>query len=394
MSSFEPIGPASEAIKSPAKSGWEPVNVREYEAHAAEYMPKNVFDYFASGANDMITLRENRAAYQRLRMRPRILRDVSKVDISTTILGDKISFPICVAPSAMQRMAHDDGENATARACAKAGTLSTLSSWSTVALEEVARAGAAAEPSAPRWFQLYVYKDRGLTLELVRRAEAAGYRALVVTVDMPVLGRREADVRNRFGLPPHLTIANFAAKGDAHASGVKAGGGHGSGLAVYVAGLIDSSLDWADLAWLKEHTAMKLVVKGVMTAEDARLACEAGVDGIWVSNHGARQLDTCLATIEVVPEVVAAVDGRCEVYVDGGVTRGADAFKALALGCRAVFVCRPTLWGLAHSGEAGVAHVLQLLRAEFEMAMQLNGCTRVGEIRRAMVCHASEFAKL
>uniref|UniRef100_A0A6V1QYU9 FMN hydroxy acid dehydrogenase domain-containing protein n=2 Tax=Heterosigma akashiwo TaxID=2829 RepID=A0A6V1QYU9_HETAK len=393
MSSFEPIGPASEAIKGPAKSGWEPVNVREYEAHAAEYMPKNAFDYYASGANDMITLRENRAAYQRLRMRPRILRDVSKVDISTTILGDKISSPICVAPSAMQRMAHEDGENATARACAKSGTLMTLSSWSTIALEEVAQAGAAAEPSAPRWFQLYVYKDRDVVLDLVRRAEAAGYKAFAVTVDTPVLGRREADVRNRFKLPTHLTMGNFASKGGAHASGTK-DGGKDSGLAAYVAGLIDRTLNWEDIAWLKRNTFMKVVVKGVMTAEDARMACEANVDGIWVSNHGARQLDTCLATIEMVPEIVAAVNKRCEIYVDGGVLRGTDAFKALALGCTAVFIGRPVLWGLAHSGEEGVAHVLQLLRAEFEMAMQLNGCTRVGEIQRAMVCHASEFAKL
>mmetsp|Transcript_11461 Transcript_11461/g.14942 ORF Transcript_11461/g.14942 Transcript_11461/m.14942 type:complete len:391 (-) Transcript_11461:487-1659(-) len=390
MSSFEPVGPASEGVKTPAAAGWEPVNVREYEAHAKEHLPKNAFDYYASGANDMVTLRENRAAYQRLRLRPRILRDVSAIDISTTVLGDKVASPICVAPTAMQRMAHDQGECANAKACARENTLMTLSSWSTTALEEVAEAGG---PSVPRWFQLYVYKDRDVVLDLIRRAEAAGYKAFAVTVDTPVLGRREADVRNRFKLPSHLTMGNFVGKGGAHASGTK-DGGKDSGLAAYVAGLIDRTLNWDDIAWLKKNTFMKVVVKGVMTAEDARLAVEAGVDGIWVSNHGARQLDTVAATIEMVPEIVKAVNKRCEIYVDGGILRGTDAFKAVALGCTAVFIGRPVLWGLAHSGEEGVANVLKLLKAEFEMAMQLSGCTKISDIEKSMVTHCSEYSKL
>lgn len=372
----------------PVGSGPLPVNVWEYEAFAKAMLPKNAFDYYSSGANDMITLRENRAAFNRLRMRPRILRDVSKTDMSTTVLGQKIEFPICLAPTAMQQMAHPDGEIATARAAAGHNTIMTLSSWSTMALEDVM----AAAPVGPKWFQLYVYKDRAVTLDLIQRAERAGYTCLAVTVDTPVLGRREADLRNQFKLPSHLTMGNFKAVGGGHAAGTTQAGG----LAKYVASLIDKTLNWDDLAWVRKHCgAMKIVVKGVITAEDAELACAAGVDGILVSNHGARQLDTVPATIEALPEVVAAVNGRCEVYLDGGVCRGTDAFKALALGARAVFVGRPYLWGLAHGGEGGVAHVLQLLRDELLMAYQLCGCVTTGDIKREMVMHHARYlAKL
>lgn len=379
-----PIGPSAQPPQAPQSAGWEPVNVREYEKHAELMLSKNAFDYYASGANDMVTLRENRAAFNRLRLRPRILRDVSKTSLHTTVLGLDVSSPVCIAPSAMQRMAHDDGECATAAAAGKAGALMTLSSWSTTALEEVA----GAYPGGKRWFQLYVYRDRKITAELVKRAEAAGYTALAVTVDTPVLGKREADVRNRFKLPPHLTMGNFA--GGDHAEGTK-DGGKDSGLAAYVSSLIDRTLSWEDIKWLRSITKMGIVVKGIMTAEDARDALEHGVDAIWVSNHGARQLDTVSSTIEALPEVVAAVQGRCEVYLDGGITRGIDVFKALALGAKAVFIGRPVLWGLAHSGEAGVSGVLKLLNDELTLALQLAGCTSVSEIQRSMVTHQSSY---
>lgn len=199
----------------------------------------------------------------------------------------------------------------------------TLSSWSTTSLEDVATAN----PSGPRWFQLYVYRDRDITLELIQRAEKAGYKALAITVDTPVLGRREADVKNKFSLPGHLTMANFAHLGGKHASGAKSAGSTGSGLATYVAALVDQTLSWDDIAWVRKHTTMKIVVKGVMTPEDAAAAVRFGVDGIWVSNHGARQLDTTPATIEVLPEIVAAVQGQAEVYMDGGIVRGTDVVK-------------------------------------------------------------------
>jgi (S)-2-hydroxy-acid oxidase len=246
----------------------------------------------------------------------------------------------------------------------------TLSSWSTIALEDVASAA----PRGLRWFQLYVYKDRAITLELVQRAERAGYKALAVTVDTPMLGRREADVRNRFALPSHLTMGNFKAKGGEHSSGTKSSGSTGSGLASYVSSLIDQSLTWDDIAWLRKNTHLKIVVKGIMTAEDAILAVQHRVDGVWVSNHGARQLDTVPATIEVLPEIVQAVGGQVEIYLDGGILRGTDVFKALALGARAVFLGRPVLWGLAHSGEDGVTNVLKLINDEFILAMKLSGC--------------------
>lgn len=374
---------ASAGIQCPNGAGPTPVNVWEYEAFAKNMMPKNAFDYYSSGANDMITLRENRAAFNRLRMRPRIMRDVSSLDMRTTILGDEVAFPICLSPTAMQQMAHPEGEKATARAAAKMKTLMTLSSWSTIALEEVMEAA----PESPKWFQLYVYKDRVVTAELIRRAQAAGYKAFAITVDTPVLGRREQDLRNQFKLPSHLTMGNFTSVGGDHNKGTTQEGG----LSKYVASLIDRTLNWDDIAWVRNQTTMKIVVKGVMTAEDAEIACQHGVDGILVSNHGARQLDTVPATIEALPEVVKAVRGRCEVYLDGGVCRGLDAFKALALGARAVFFGRPYLWGLAHSGEDGVAHVIQLLRDELEMAFQLCGCTSVSDIKPEMVMHHSRL---
>eukprot|EP01038_Epipyxis_sp_PR26KG_P009045 gene9045-12195_t len=377
----EPIGPVDEQYATVSGAGPAPVNLAEYERYAKNVLPRNAHDYYASGANDMITLRENRAAYTRLRLLPRVLIDVSKIDTKTTILGCPVSSPICLAPTAMQKMAWPEGECATAKAAARHHTLMTLSSWSTIPLEEVASAA----PAGFRWFQLYVYKDRVVTLDLVKRAEKAGYLAFAVTVDTPVLGRREADIKNRFSLPSHLTMGNFQKVGGSHAAGTKSSGDKGSGLASYVAQLIDQTLSWDDIAWLRKNTTMKIVVKGVITPEDALESVRHGVDGIWVSNHGARQLDTVPATIEMLPDIVRAVAGRCEVYIDGGIVRGTDVFKAIALGARAVFIGRPVIWGLAHSGEEGVYNVLKLLNDEFSMAMKLAGCVTVEDIKPSLV---------
>jgi (S)-2-hydroxy-acid oxidase len=387
----KPIGPVDEQYPTLFGAGPAPVNLAEYERYAKNNLPRNAHDYYASGANDMITLRENRDAYSRLRIMPKILIDVSKIDTKTTILGDAVASPICIAPTAMQQMAHPDGEIATSRASAKTNTLMTLSSWSTIALEDVASAA----PTGLRWFQLYVYKDRVVTLDLVKRAERAGYKAFAVTVDTPILGRREADIRNRFALPSHLTMGNFKGKGGSHSSGTKSAGSTGSGLASYVSQLIDQTLTWSDIAWLRKNTTLKIVVKGVMTAQDALIALENGVDGIWISNHGARQLDTVPATIEVLPEIVRAVNGRCEVYLDGGIIRGTDVLKALALGARAVFIGRPVLWGLTHSGEEGVTNVLKLLNDEFALAMKLTGAVNLSELKPSLIRPALSFqAKL
>ncbi|GER24605.1 peroxisomal (S)-2-hydroxy-acid oxidase [Striga asiatica] len=349
-------------------------NVMEFEAIAREKLPKMVYDYYASGAEDQWTLQENRNAFSRILFRPRILVDVSKVDVSTTVLGHTISMPIMVAPTAMQKMAHSEGELATARAASAAGTIMTLSSWGTCSVEEVASTG-----PGIRFFQLYVFKDRNVVRQLVRRAENAGFKAIALTVDTPRLGRREADIKNRFALPANLTLKNF--------EGLDLGTidrTNDSGLATYVADQVDRSLNWKDVKWLQTITNLPILVKGVLTAEDAKLAVQAGVAGIIVSNHGARQLDYVPATIMALEEVVKAAQGRIPVFLDGGVRRGTDVFKALALGASGVFV----------NGESGVKKVLQMLHDEFELTMALSGCRSVNEITRAHITTPWNAARL
>ncbi|KAA8499476.1 Peroxisomal (S)-2-hydroxy-acid oxidase GLO3 [Porphyridium purpureum] len=359
-----------------------PVNVYEYHALAKAKLPAMVYGYYASGADDMQTLKDNEEGFKRLRFRPRVLIDVTKQDLTAVIMGTATSFPMVLAPTAMQRMAHPEGELATARAAAAQGVIMGLSSWSTTALEDVE----AEAPGSPKWFQLYVYKDRAITLELVRRAERQGFLAIALTVDTPRLGRREADIRNSFSLPPHLTMANFAAIDPSREQGKMTGpGAKGSGLASYVASLIDQSLSWKDIQWLKENSKMPILAKGIETAEDAVLAMEAGCAGIIVSNHGARQLDGVVSTIDALEEVVQAVRGRIPVFVDSGVRRGTDIVKALALGASGACIGRPYVWGLAVAGQQGVEHVIQMLRNEFALAMALCGCVKVSDIKRDMV---------
>ncbi|XP_011035452.1 PREDICTED: peroxisomal (S)-2-hydroxy-acid oxidase-like isoform X2 [Populus euphratica] len=347
-------------------------NVMEYQEIARQKLPKMVYDYYASGAEDQWTLKENRNAFSRILFRPRVLIDVSKIDMSTTVLGFKISMPIMIAPSAMQKMAHPEGENATARAASAANTIMTLSSWATSSVEEVASTG-----PGVRFFQLYVLKERNVVAQLVRRAERAGFKAIALTVDTPRLGRREADIKNRFALPPYLTLKNF--------EGLDLGKmdkTDGSGLASYVAEQTDRSLSWKDVKWLQTITSLPILLKGVLTAEDARLAVQNGAAGIIVSNHGARQLDYVPSTIIALEEVVKAAQGRVPVFLDGGVRRGTDVFKAMALGASGIFIGRPVVFSLAADGEAGVRKVLQMLRDEFELTMALNGCRSLKEISR------------
>jgi 4-hydroxymandelate oxidase len=355
----------------------EPVNLFELEAIAREKLPREFYDYYASGAEDEVTVRENRAAYERLSLAPRVLVDVARRDMTTTVLGQPVALPFLVAPSAFQRLATPAGEMATVRAAGSVGTVMILSTFSNTPVEEVVAAA-----SAPVFFQLYVYRDREITAGLVRRAEAAGCRALVLTADAPVVGRRERDVRNRFHLPPGLAIANLLPNG--HGDMPPATGD--SGLAAYVSSLIDPSLSWKDLAWLQSITSLPIVIKGILRPDDARRAADAGVAGVVVSNHGGRQLDTAPATIEVLPEIVDALRGHpVEVWVDGGVRRGTDVLKALALGARAVLIGRPILWGLAVDGEAGAASVLRRLAGELDIAMALTGAPTIAEITPDLV---------
>ncbi|MCA9865843.1 MAG: alpha-hydroxy-acid oxidizing protein [Anaerolineae bacterium] len=349
----------------------DPINLYDYEALAREKLTSMAHDYYASGAHDEITLRENHAAYDRIRLRYRVLRDISRRTTRATVLGHSLNMPVIVAPTAFQKLAHPDGEAATARAAGNAGTLMILSTLSTTSIEDVMAAA-----TGPVWFQLYVYKDREATKALVQRAEAAGCSALVLTVDAQILGRRERDVRNRFQLPPGLSVMNLMPAGqEAFPQDAQ-----GSGAAAYVISQFDQTLSWKDVTWLCGLTKLPVLLKGIVHPDDARLAVEHGAAGVFVSNHGGRQLDTAPATVEALPEIVAAVDGRIEVLVDGGIRRGTDVVKALAYGAQAVAVGRPVLWGLAAGGQRGVEHVLELLRAEVDLAMGLCGCASVGEI--------------
>jgi isopentenyl diphosphate isomerase/L-lactate dehydrogenase-like FMN-dependent dehydrogenase len=333
------------------------INVADYLAAAAERVDQSVWCYVEGGAADEVTLRANVAAYGRWILRPRMLVDVSEVRTTTTLLGTPVSMPLGIAPFAMQRLLAPEGERATARSAAAANVLMTVSTLTGFTHKEL-RAAA----DGPRWLQLYVLRDRQRTLDHIAEARETGYTALVVTVDLPYLGRRERDLRLGFVNPP-------------------------TDLPLPYAHLFETTpaLTWRDLEWIREECGLPLAIKGVLTREDALLAVEHGADAVWVSNHGGRQLDGVAAGIDALPEVVEAVDGRCEVYVDGGIRRGSDVVKALALGARAAFAGRAIAGGLAVAGEDGVAHVLELLRAEIELTLGLLGCSAPDQVSRGHI---------
>lgn len=352
--------------------GFTLTNLLELEEQARAKIPAPTFHYIAGGAEDEVSLRRNREAFARWALRPRVLVDVSVRDTTVDVLGERIAMPILVAPTAFHRLVHPEGEVATAQGTAAAGSLMVASTLSTRSLEAIAATG-----SAARWFQLYVYKDREVSSSLIRRAEAAGYNALVITVDTPQGGRREQEERDAFTLPPGLGLRNFEGEGMDQLPSVAEGT---SGLTAYWSQMLDPSLSWDDMDWVRSVSALPLVLKGIMTAEDADLALEHGVDGIVVSNHGGRQLDGTLGTLDALPEVIEAVGGRAEVYVDGGVRRGTDVLKALALGVRAILVGRPVLYGLAMGGADGVQAVLEHLQEELDRAMALSGVASLGDV--------------
>lgn len=346
------------------------LNLSEYEPLARERMEPTAYEYYAGGACDELTLRENRAAFDRLALRYRVMVDVSERSTATTVLGTPVASPVLVAPTAYHRLAHPDGEVATARAVRAADSLMVLSTMATRSMADVAATGASL------WFQLYVYRDREVTRELVQEAESHGMRAIVLTVDTPVLGRRERDVRNSFALPEGVQLANGPLAARAQMRRVEGQ----SGLQTQYHAMHDSSVTWKDVAWLASITRLPIVLKGVVRGDDASHAADSGVAGIIVSNHGGRQLDSAVATIRALPDVVAGAQGRLEIYLDGGVRRGTDVIKALALGARAVFLGRPVLWALAAGGEAGVREMLGLMRGEVDLAMALCGCRTNDEV--------------
>ncbi len=341
-----------------------PLNVWEYERLAGEVLGTGAHGYYAGGADDELTLRDNVDAFRRLQLRPRMLVDVEAATTRTTVLGAEIGLPVLVAPVAFQRVAHPDGEVAMARAARAAGTIMCLSTLATATPAEVAEVGGL------RWFQLYVLRDEGVTRDLIAQARDCGFSAIVLTVDAPVRGNRERDVRTGFAVPSDMRVASF---------------GRGGLTPREVFEQISSSLTWPDLERIAGEAGLPVLVKGVLGAEDAQLACQHGAAGIVVSNHGGRQLDGVAASIDALPAVVDAVDGRVEVLVDGGIRRGTDVVKALALGARAVLAGRAPLWGLAVDGEAGARDVLRILQAETLNALQLAGCTSPAGVGRDRV---------
>lgn len=349
------------------------IDFDELERYAQAILPRSAYDYFAGGAGTESTLRDNVAAWERVRLAPHVLRDVAAPDLTTDVLGHSLSMPLLIAPLAYQRMAHDDGEAGTARAAAQAGTLMVVSTVATQSMEDVA----AAAPEGIRLFQLYVHADRDMTLHLMDRAAAAGYRALVVTVDTPRLGNRLRDHRNQFRLPAHLAPANL--------DWSAAAGIDSSQIATYADRSFDASLTLDTLAWLSERTDLPIVIKGVTRADDAIAAVDAGVAGIIVSNHGGRQLDGAIATADALPAIADAVGDQVPVLVDGGIRTGVDVVRALALGARAALIGRPFLWGLAAGGSAGVTSVLEHFREEITLAMRLVGASSVADVDRSLV---------
>ena len=372
------------------------INIDDLRERARRRLPKAVFDYIDGAAEDEVTLRRNREGFERITFRPRVLVDTSTRDQSTTVLGQRVETPLILAPTGLSGMAAPRGELLAARAALRAGTIYTLSTLSAVSIEEVA-----SEVPGPHWFQLYVWRDRDLTRSLVERAAEAGYRAMMLTVDVPVFGQRERDVRNGATIPPKVTARNALDSARhlgwllrmarhpridfANARGRPGDTGAAFSLSAFVSAQFDPSVSWKDLEWFRSIWPGPLLLKGIMSAEDARLAVEHGVDAVVVSNHGGRQLDGLPGSIEVLPEVVEAARGRTEVLFDGGIRRGSDAVKAIALGARACLIGRPYLYGMGTAGQAGVERSIGILRAESDRVQALIGRPTLADIDRSAV---------
>jgi isopentenyl diphosphate isomerase/L-lactate dehydrogenase-like FMN-dependent dehydrogenase len=351
-----------------------PVCVADFRDLAKTKLPKATFDFIETGSADEVTLRENVAALQRLKILPPILSGVAQADLSATVLGSDVKLPILLAPVAAQRMYHPQGARAAARAAAAMGTVFGVSSSAADSVEDIAAAAA-----GPKWYQLYVPKDRELAKQLVQRAERAGYRAIVVTVD---LGEwKDADRRNRFALPKEMLLKHLRDVGVASVSDSMS---HAELIALN-SRTWDLTFSWDFFDWLRSITKLPLVIKGVLRPDDARKAVAMGLDGVIVSNHGGRRLDGVPASIEMLPAIVDAVGGKAEVFMDGGIRRGTDVLKALALGAKAVLIGRPYAWALAADGEAGVLKVLELLRDELQNALTTCGCAKIADVRRSLL---------
>ncbi len=373
------IGAASEqaaakadAPHSAAAGAAKPVNVLEYEALARKRVTAMAYDYVAGGTADEITLRRNRDSFDKLLLRPRALVDVSQLNTSTKVFGQSLEFPILLAPTAYHKLMHPRGELATVEGAAPAKTTMIVSSFATTSIEDLAK-----HSKTTLWFQLYAQPDREFTKDLVQRAEGVGCKALVVTVDTPITPMRDRESRHNFALPAGMQLENLKSLLERS----KASAAHRSLTGIYSA-VLNPKFTWETVSWLRSFARVPILLKGIVAPEDARLAAENGVEGIIVSNHGGRNLDTSPATIEALPSVIEAVGGRVPVLMDGGIRRGTDVVKALAYGAKAVLVGRPYLYALAARGADGVQHVFEMLRTELEASMALCGVRSIGEIDR------------
>lgn len=369
-------GSQAAATKAPASAaGRLPVNLHEYEPLARRRITQMAYDYVAGGTADEVTLRRNREAFDRILLRPRALVDVSQLDTRTTLFGTAQEYPILLAPTAYHKLMHPRGELATVEGATAAQATMIVSSFATTRIEDLAQAA-----RTPLWFQLYAQPDRAFTRDLIQRAEAAGCKALVITVDTPVTPIRDRESRHNFALPPGLHLENlreFLERNKASAS-------HRALKGIYSA-VLNAQFTWETLDWIRSFARTPVILKGIIAPEDARIAAETGAAGIVVSNHGGRNLDTSPATIEALPRVLEATQGRVPVLMDGGVRRGTDVLKALACGAKGVLIGRPYLWALAARGAPGVSHALELLRTEFEAAMALSGLPTLREIDKRVL---------
>ncbi|MGW5052674.1 alpha-hydroxy acid oxidase [Actinokineospora sp. NPDC004072] len=344
-----------------------PASLDDFRAAARGRLPQDVFDYIDGGACDEITLAANRRDFDAIALSPLCLRDVREVDLTTAVLGQTCPLPLGISPTALHRLVADEGEVATARAAAQLRVPMVVSAMSSVALAEVA------EHHTRLWLQTYLFEDRGVTLDLVRRAEEAGYRAVVLTVGCPVAGKRDKNIRNRFTLPPGVSAANFAQRNRVD---------HNNPIHSFDGAALDPSATWPDVERLRAATDLPVVLKGIVNPRDVGPALDVGASALVVSNHGGRQLDTTVSAIRALPEVAAAAAGRLPLLVDSGFRRGTDVLKALALGADAVLLGRPVLWALAAGGAPAVVDALTLLADELRTAMRLVGCASIADLRR------------
>jgi 4-hydroxymandelate oxidase len=351
----------------------EPVCLSDYEALARDRAPKMAFEYISGGAADEITLKWNRESYDKIRLRPRIFVDVSKLDTRVKLFEQELPFPILLAPTAYHRLVHPEGELATARGAGAAGATMVAGMLATTQIEDIAKAA-----TGPLWFQTYILKDRGFTRDLIQRAEGVGCRALCITSDSPVVGVRNRDARANFSLPPNLERANLRGL-------MRTGGNLRPPEGDIYTPILDASLTWKEIDWLRSFARIPVLLKGVLNPDDAELAVKSGASAIIVSNHGARNLDTVPPTIDILPEVVERVAGRIPVLCDSGIRRGTDVLKALAFGANAVLIGRPYLYGLSVGGDAGVTRVVNILKNEFKVAMALSGRPTIASIDRSVI---------